>query len=221
MLKIATPAIVLRRQNHMEADRKIVLMTKSHGKVTATAKGVRWGKGKLISLVEPFSHIEAQLHAREDRGLATLTGSSLRNSYPRLRTQLASWVSACYVCELTENLSPELLPTPSVFELLVETLETLEESCSQKIVRLAYTIKFLKEIGYGLAEQLKTWNLSDEEIQLYKTLDGSRIATIASPAPTLGPEKTTRMEKKLKQFLEDYLPKPLLSADFQESLFSS
>ena len=49
--------IVLRTYKLGEADRIVVLMTQSHGKVRAVAKGVRKTTSKFGARLEPLSHV--------------------------------------------------------------------------------------------------------------------------------------------------------------------
>ena len=64
-------AIVLRTQKLGEADRIITLLTRSHGRVRAVAKGVRRTTSRFGSRLEPFSHVDVQL--AEGRSLDVVT----------------------------------------------------------------------------------------------------------------------------------------------------
>lgn len=218
MTRVTASGIVLRRQGILEADRKIALMTETHGKVRAYARGVRWAKGKLAALVEPFALCDFHLYLKEEQGVATLTGGILKRSHPGLRSRLQAWSTACYICELTDNLSPDLLPNPQVFRLLADALLSLEQEGPPRAIRLGFTIQFLREIGYGLREQLKTWSLNREEARLFHLLDNAPPSELRLRSEMSEFHKTDRVEKLLKTFLDNYLPRPLLSADFEESL---
>ncbi|MCC2592701.1 DNA repair protein RecO [Tessaracoccus sp. OS52] len=81
-------AVVLRTYQLGEADRIICLLTRSHGKVRAVAKGVRRTSSKFGSRLEPFSHIDVQF--AEGRGslevvtqAETLHPSLLGSDYDR------------------------------------------------------------------------------------------------------------------------------------------
>jgi DNA repair protein RecO (recombination protein O) len=54
-------AIVLRTQKLGEADRIATLLTRTHGKVRAVAKGVRRTSSRFGARLEPFSHVDLQL----------------------------------------------------------------------------------------------------------------------------------------------------------------
>ena len=55
-------AVVLRQHKLGEADRIVTLLTREHGLVRAVAKGVRRTRSKFGSRLEPFAHIDVQLH---------------------------------------------------------------------------------------------------------------------------------------------------------------
>ena len=77
-------AVVLRTHKLGEADRVVVLLCRSTGKVRAVAKGVRRTKSKFGSRLEPGSHVEVQLH--EGRGeLDLVTQAETVESRPASR----------------------------------------------------------------------------------------------------------------------------------------
>ena len=55
-------AVVLRQHKLGEADRIVTLLTRDHGLVRAVAKGVRRTRSKFGARLEPFAHIDVQLH---------------------------------------------------------------------------------------------------------------------------------------------------------------
>ena len=62
---------MLRTHKLGEADRIITLLTRSHGRVRAVAKGVRRTTSRFGSRLEPFTHVDLQL--AEGRSLDTIT----------------------------------------------------------------------------------------------------------------------------------------------------
>jgi DNA repair protein RecO (recombination protein O) len=63
--------VVLRTQKLGEADRIITLLTRSHGRVRAVAKGVRRTRSKFGARLEPFSHVDAQLYTGRSLDVVT------------------------------------------------------------------------------------------------------------------------------------------------------
>ena len=118
-------AIILRTQRLGEADRIITMLSRSHGRVRAVAKGVRRTGSRFGARLEPFSHVDIQLY--EGRSLDTVTqveslaaqGAVLAEDYPR-------WTSGTAMLEATERLTPvEREPAVQQYLLLVGGLRTM------------------------------------------------------------------------------------------------
>ena len=109
-------AIVLRTYKLGEADRIVVLMTRSHGKVRAVGKGVRKTTSKFGSRLEPGSYIQVQLH--EGRGdLDIVTQTETVEPYRRTREDLSRLSRSSSLLEAVEQLAQEREPTPKLFGL--------------------------------------------------------------------------------------------------------
>ena len=66
-------ALVLHTYDFAEADRVVVLLTRSHGIVRSVAKGVRRAKSRFGSRLQLFVELNVQLYP--GRNLATITGA--------------------------------------------------------------------------------------------------------------------------------------------------
>src|SRR4051794_1058199 len=71
--------VVLRTQKLGEADRIVTLLTRRHGRVRAVAKGVRRTGSRFGARVEPFTHVDLQLH--EGRSLDVVTQAETIEPY--------------------------------------------------------------------------------------------------------------------------------------------
>ena len=118
-------AVVLRTHKLGEADRIVTLLTRSHGRVRAVARGVRKTTSRIGARLEPFSHVDVQLY--EGRSLDTVTqvesiaahGADLSSDYPR-------WTAGTAMLETAERLTPEERePAVQQYALLVSGLRSL------------------------------------------------------------------------------------------------
>ena len=64
-------AVVLRQHKLGEADRIVTLLTRENGVVRAVAKGVRRTRSKFGARLEPFAHIDVQLHPGRNLDIVT------------------------------------------------------------------------------------------------------------------------------------------------------
>ncbi|QNE21729.1 DNA repair protein RecO [Kribbella qitaiheensis] len=85
-------AIVLRTQKLGEADRIATLLTRTHGKIRAVAKGVRRTSSRFGARLEPFSHVDLQLATGRTLDVVTQAvsisayGEGIVNDYARYTT---------------------------------------------------------------------------------------------------------------------------------------
>jgi len=121
MRSYTVEGIVIKRINFGEADRLVTLFTKSQGKVTVTAKGVRKLSSKRAGALELFNLIKVQIV--KGRGeLATLTEVQIINTFPSWRKYLGRITLAYHMCEAVDKLTADHQPHPQVFEILKKSL---------------------------------------------------------------------------------------------------
>jgi DNA repair protein RecO (recombination protein O) len=138
-------AVVLRTYKLGEADRIVVLMTRSTGKVRAVAKGVRRTGSKFGSRLEPGSHIQVQLH--EGRGdLDIVTQTETIEPYRHIREDLSRLSRAASLLEAVDQLAQEREPTPRLYEMLVGGLRTIDDR-NPPLVVAAFYLKLLDVEG--------------------------------------------------------------------------
>lgn len=118
-------AIVLRTHKLGEADRIITMLTRNHGRIRAVAKGVRKTNSRIGARLEPFGHVDVQLH--EGRGLDTVNQvESIAAHGAGLTSDYGAWTAGIAMLETAERLTPEeKLPSTQQFLLLVGGLRTL------------------------------------------------------------------------------------------------
>jgi DNA repair protein RecO (recombination protein O) len=120
-----TEAVVLRSLRFGEADRIVHLFTRERGRVGAIAKGARRGRSRLGALLEPFSHVDIQLH--EGRGdLATVTGADLLRSHQTLAQHPYRLAVGCIGLEAVLRLFIDHDPSPRAFDGLVRFMDLLD-----------------------------------------------------------------------------------------------
>ncbi len=120
-------AVVIRTYDFGEADRVVVLLTRSHGVIRAVAKGVRRAKSRFGSRLELFVDMDIQLYA--GRNLYTIAqvdtvgyyGAAIIDDYER-------YTAACAVLETAERLANAGGAEDSYyFDAVISTLKQLQE----------------------------------------------------------------------------------------------
>ena len=142
-------AVVLRTQKLGEADRIVTLLTRRHGRVRAVAKGVRRTGSRFGARVEPFTHVDLQLH--EGRSLDVVTQAETIEPYgERIAADYARYTAGTAVLETAERLtSEEREPAIRLYLLVVGALRALaEEAHTPTLVLDAFILRAMTTAGY-------------------------------------------------------------------------
>ncbi|MER3495571.1 MAG: DNA repair protein RecO, partial [Armatimonadota bacterium] len=137
-------AIVLRRRDLGENDRRITLLTRERGKIDAIAKGARKGASRLGGATEPLAQIRVTLAARRN---AYVTQVEPRASRPGLRTDYVRLGAALSLAELYAATTPYDQEDPHAFDLLEASLEAIETHRKPAIAALYAQVRLLEHIG--------------------------------------------------------------------------
>lgn len=143
-------AIVLRTHKLGEADRIITLLTRSHGRVRAVAKGVRRTTSRFGSRLEPFTHVDLQL--AEGRTLDTITQAETLTPFSKgLGLDYDRYTAGTVMLETADRLvAEERQPSVQQFLLLVGGLRAMvagEHGPGQ--VLDSYLLRSLSVAGYA------------------------------------------------------------------------
>lgn len=140
-------AVVLRHADWGEADRLLTLYARDHGIVRALAKGARKITSRKAGHLQPFTHITVQL--AKGRDLLIVTQVETVNAFLPLHDDLVKTSFAAYVVELLMRFSyEEEGANPSIFRLLVETLDRLEKETDAWVSVRYYEMRLLDAVGF-------------------------------------------------------------------------
>ncbi len=145
-------AVVLRQHKLGEADRIVTLLTRDHGLVRAVAKGVRRTRSKFGARLEPFAHIDAQLHPGRNLDIVTQVVSidafatDIVNDYGR-------YTCGCAMLETAERLAgEERAPAPALHRLTVSALRAVADGHRPRELLLdAYFLRAMSAAGWAPA----------------------------------------------------------------------
>lgn len=99
-------AVVLRVQKLGEADRIITMLSRHRGKIRAVAKGVRRTSSRFGARVEPFCHVDVQLHT--GRTLDVITQVQTLDAFGvHIVDDYQRYTAACAVLETVDRMAAE------------------------------------------------------------------------------------------------------------------
>ena len=138
--------VVLKRVNIGEGDRIITLFTRQRGKVVGIAKGVRKLTSKRSGSLEIATRGEFFFY--QGKYLDILTQAQFLSGYQKARQNLIRITQLHQVLEIIDLLTVENEPAPEVYQVLISTLEALEQPQAQKKLLLRRITKILRLMGF-------------------------------------------------------------------------
>lgn len=143
---ITVTGMILSAQPMGEYDRRIVLLTKEKGKISAFAKGVRRPTAMLAGCSQPFVFGRFTLY--EGRNSYTLQAVEAENYFAELRNDLEAVYYGVYFCEFAEAVTREGLPAKEELKVLYRSLGALlKKSIGAELVRAVFELKMLSVGG--------------------------------------------------------------------------
>lgn len=118
-------AVVLRVTDYNDRDALLTLLTRSHGKLTAKARGLRRKNSPLIAPCQLLAFGEFTLF--EYRGQFTINEAQSIELFTPLRRDLTKLSLGTYFAQATEVLSQEDMPNPELQSLLLNCLFALSK----------------------------------------------------------------------------------------------
>ncbi|OGH02421.1 MAG: DNA repair protein RecO [Candidatus Levybacteria bacterium RIFCSPHIGHO2_01_FULL_37_17] len=146
MRSYKTEGIVIKRISLAEADRIVTIFSKTHGKISVFAKGVRKITSRRSPHIELLNYSKFSLH--KGKNMFTLSEAESIHNFHFLKKDLKKVSVAYHVCELIDSLCAENEHSPQVFELLKLTLEKVEKEENSNNAIANFEIILLKLLGF-------------------------------------------------------------------------
>ncbi len=129
-----------------EYDRRIVIITKERGKISAFAKGARRPGSSLMGVTRPFVFGKFQMY--EGRTSYNLRQAAISNYFEKVITDLDAVYYAYYFAEIAEYYARENLDAGILINLLYASLRALEnDNIPDRLVRCIYELKAIEING--------------------------------------------------------------------------
>lgn len=140
-------AVVLRKVDYGEADRIFTLLTRTHGKVGAIAKGVRRPSSKLGPSLELYGHIDVLL--AKGRGELDVVAQVQRVPGYRIDGEVERMAHAALIAELAERVCEDRHPVDGIYELAVMSMYELAHEADPRRASAWFLMSALDLLGYA------------------------------------------------------------------------
>lgn len=133
-------ALILRAEPIGEYDRRLVLLTKDHGKISAFAKGARRPTNKLMGATDMFCFGLFKFYAGQNS--YSMVDASIKNYFGELRSDMTGAMYGMYFLEVMEYLTRENNDEEQLLKLLYQSLRALiSTEFNNKLVKAIFEIK--------------------------------------------------------------------------------
>ena len=137
--------IVISETNYSESSKILNILTKEYGVVGVISKGCRNIKSKLRGVSRKLVYGTIHLYHKE-KGLSTLIGIDIINSFSKTLTDLEKISYASYILDLINQVLKQTT-SEEIFDLLKATLIKLEEGLNPLALTNILELKLLNYLG--------------------------------------------------------------------------
>ena len=125
-----------------ENDKRVVILTKEKGKISAFAKGARRQNSPLMGVTNPFAFGEFELY--EGRTSYNIMQASISNYFMELSTDFEGAYYGFYFMEIADYFTKEYNDEREMLKLLYQSLRALASGkINRELVRYIYELKTL------------------------------------------------------------------------------
>lgn len=142
MASIGLTGMVLISAPAGDYDRRIVLLTKERGKITAFARGAQRPKSTLLAATEPFTFGTYQLY--EGSSAYTCVGADVSNYFDSLKRDFVGAYYGFYFMDFADYYAMENMDGGDMLNLLYAALRALENpKLDDGTVRYAFEVRIM------------------------------------------------------------------------------
>lgn len=137
---VCVTGIILKQMPIGEYDRRICLLTKERGKISAFAKGARRPNSRLAAASNPFCFGTFKLY--EGRNSYTVADAEIQNYFEELMTDYEGAYYGMYFAEVADYYTRENNDEREMLKLLYQSLRALCSAALQNpLVRVIFELK--------------------------------------------------------------------------------
>jgi DNA repair protein RecO len=151
MPQIKTQAILLKGNNYRDRSKIVTLYTRSHGKMSMVAKGVRDVKSRWGGVLQSMAFLNIIFYYNENRTLHLISGADYARPFQGIYDDFEKMQTGFRIIELINKTSEEQQENEILFNLLLNSLDNLN-SATKNYVNLLFNFEFelAKNLGFAI-----------------------------------------------------------------------
>ena len=183
--------IILSETNYSESSKILNVLTKEHGLIGVMSKGCRNLKSKLRGVSRKLLYGTLHIYYKE-KGVSTLIGIDVINSFSKTLTDLEKISYASYILDLTLQVLKQTTDE-EIFDLLKNTLIKIEEGLNPKALTNILELRYLDYLGVSPSLDFCANCGSSENIVTLSSTEGGYICKNCFQNERIVSEKTIKM----------------------------
>ena len=214
--QISVTGMVLMAAPVGEYDRRLVILTRGRGKITAFARGVRRPGNQLMAAAAPFVFGKFLLY--EGRDAYTLAGAEVENYFREIAGDMEAACYGSYFLELADYYGRENIDATETLRLLYQSLRALlKPSVPNRLVKPVYELK-LMEIN-GEYRELPLGRLNDSTLYAWQYVLAAPVESLSTF--TLTDQVLGEFVRCVEQNKERFIDKTFHSLDILNAVMDN
>ncbi len=157
-----------------EYDKRLVILTKEHGKIAAFARGARRPNSPLLSCSQSFSFGTFTVYRGRDS--YTVATAEISNYFSELRNDLEGAYYGFYFCEFADCMTRENIDATDFLKLLYQTLRCLvKKTIPNALIKVIFELKMMYINGEGPQVFVCTKCGKQEENMIFSIREGGLL----------------------------------------------
>lgn len=175
MAEIKTKGVIVREMPVGEYDKRVVIITKEKGKITAFARGARKPSSMFLAGTQIFSYGEYVLYKGKSSSY-NIKQVQLIESFHNIRNDIDILAYGLYILEFGEYVIQENIPNNRLMKLMLKTLQVLVKGIiNYDLIISIFELKAMSYIGYTPYVSSCTNCGTDKELNFFDTNVGGVI----------------------------------------------
>lgn len=246
--KVLVTGMILSSTSVGETDKRVTILTKENGKITAFAKGAKKPTSPLLAVTNPFVFGEFELYI--GRSSYSIIKATISNYFNEVSQDLERVYYGSYLLELADYYTHENNDEIEILKLLYQSVRALcHEGIPNKLIKAIYEMKLLYIVGEypnffecsvcGEGKELTGFSFINngmvcseccESVADFVSMDSSAIYAlqfiINTPVEKLFTFNVTdkvleQMNKVIKYYIDKSIDRPLRSLVFLQELIAN
>jgi len=208
---LVVKGMILSSSDTGENDKRIVLLTRERGRVTAFANGARRPTSHLLSAVNVFSYGEFELFP--GRNSNTLKKAEISEYFPRLTEDLDRIMAASFFSEVADYYSLENSDETERLKLLYRTFQALSSGrFSINLIKNIYLVRTMALNGEYKSAFSEKLSESEAVMSALRLAERNPIESLYSFA--LSEEAEAEFERVVSGLRKKFMDHPFRSESF-------